>query len=107
VLVVQVEITGMEQVELEDIQHSMVKSVMVVEQVVELVVVAMVHLEAGVVEEEEEELLLGDLEEALGEMVTMVLVLVSNGLVVVEVVEVLLALVGMVLGVEMENITLK
>ena len=106
-LVVQVEITGMEQEELEDIHRSMVKSVMVGVQVVELVVVAMVPLEDGVEEEEEEELLLGELEEDLGEMVLMVLVLVSNGLVVVEVVVVLLALVVMVLGVEMEKLILK
>jgi hypothetical protein len=107
VLVEQVEITGMEQEELEDIHHSMVKRLMVVEQVVELVVVAMVHLEAGVEEEVEEELLRGELGEVPGEMVIMVLALVSSGLVVVEVEVALLDLVVMVLGVEMEKLILK
>jgi hypothetical protein len=107
VLVVEVEVITMDKVAMEDIRLSMVKKHTQVEEVEEIVVVAMAQLEAGVEVEEEEELLLGELEEALGAMDILEVVQVSNG--EVEVVEVvaLLELVVVLLGVEMVSIMLK
>ena len=85
-------------------QHSMVKSVMV--EVVEVVI--QTGLQVTGVEEEEEEALLGGVEEeALGEMDILVVALVNSGLVEVEVEEALLDLVVTLHGVEMENIMVK
>jgi hypothetical protein len=104
VLEVEVEVVGIHQEELEDIHHLMVKNVMevVLEEEEELV-----QLEAGVVEVEVEELLVGVVVELPGAMVIMEQEVVNNGL--EEVVEVvpLLDLLVMVLGVEMEKLMVK
>jgi hypothetical protein len=107
VLVEEVEVIQLVKVVMEDTHLSMVKKPTQVEVEEEEVVVPLVALEDGVVEEVEEELLLGDLEEDLGVMDFLEVVQVSSGLELVGVEVALLELVVLMRGVEMVNIILK
>jgi hypothetical protein len=104
VLEVEVVVLGMVKVIRVGTQHLMVKSAMV--EVVEVVIQTGLQV-TGVEEEEEEALLVGVEEEALGEMDILVVALVNSGLVVVEGVVLQLALVVTLHGVEMEKLMVK